>query len=301
VVVPRRAVLTAIRPAQMTRPNSQLWIVSTAGTEDSILLRRHVEMGRRVDGQRRHVPALAYFEWSAGEDDDPDDPRTWWGCIPTLGHTVTEARIAADKLTLRPEEFERSYLNRWVDAGVDSAIPWGVWLLANETEPACDEPWWLCADVNPERSEASIVAAGSNEDATKVSVRLLDHRQGVDWLPQRIEQLRAEHNIAGVIVDGTGPAATLEQDLLEPPVLLKHREMTLASEGFFDAVSDLRVVIRQDAYLTAAMRAAVKLGSGDSWRWSRKRSRSDISPLVAATLAWWRAREELGSPSLRIF
>ena len=77
--------------------------------------------------------------------------------------------------------------------------------------------------------------------------------------------------------------------------------MTLASQAFLDAVQDVRVVIRSDAYLTAAMRAATKLGSGDSWRWSRKRSRSDISPLVAATLAWWKAREELGAPSLRIY
>jgi hypothetical protein len=293
------SVITAMRPAMMTR-DAQLWIVSTAGTEDSILLRRHVEMGRRAvaNGDRN---GIAYFEWSAEDGQDPDDPRTWWGCIPTLGHTVTEERIAADKATLKPEDFERSYLNRWIEAGVDTAIPWGVWLLVNETEPTLDEPWWLCCDINPERTQASIVAAGANEDGTKVSLRLLDYRPGVEWLPGRVEQLRAEHNISGVLVDGTGPAATLEQDLVEAPEMLKHREMTIASQAFYDAVVDLRVVIRQDAFLTAAMRAATKLGSGDAWRWSRKRSRSDISPLVACTLAWWKAREELGSPALRIF
>ena len=293
------SVITAMRPAMMTR-DAQLWIVSTAGTEDLILLRRHVEMGRRAcaTGDRS---GIAYFEWSAADDDDPDDPETWWRCIPTLGHTVTEQRIADDKATVTGPDFERSYLNRWIESGVDTAIPWGVWLLVNETEPVMDEPFWLCADINPERTMASLVAAGANEDHTKPSIRLLDYRPGVEWLPARIDQLRAQHNVAGVIVDGTGPAATLEQDLTEPPLLMKHREMTIASQAFYDAVVDLRMVIRQDAFMTAAMRAATKLGSDDAWRWSRKRSRSDISPLVGATLAWWQARNELGSPSLRIY
>ena len=77
------AVITAMRPAMMTRPDAQLWIVSTAGTDDSVLLRRHVEMGRRAVANGENS-GLAYFEWSAGDEDDPDDPRTWWGCIPTL-------------------------------------------------------------------------------------------------------------------------------------------------------------------------------------------------------------------------
>jgi hypothetical protein len=293
------AVLTALRPAMMTR-DAQLWIISTAGTEESVLLRRHVEMGRRAVANGDDS-GIAYFEWAAEDDDDPDDPETWLRCIPTIGRTVSLERIAADKATLKPEDFERSYLNRWIDTGVESTIPWGAWLLANETEPVMDEPLWLCADISPERDRASIVAAGTSEDGTKPSLRLVDCREGVDWLPSRIDALKSQHDVQGVVVDGTGPAATLEQDLTEPPELMKHREMTLASQAFLDAVVDQRVVLRQDAHLTAAMRSATKLGNGDSWRWSRKRSRSDITPLVASTLAWWKARENLGAPSLRIF
>jgi hypothetical protein len=283
----------------MTR-DAQLWIVSTAGTQDSVLLRRHVEMGRRAcaNGERS---GIAYFEWSAEDDDDPDDPAVWRRVIPTIGRTVTEERIAADKLTLRPEDFSRSYLNVWQDSAIESTIPWGAWLLCNETEPVLDGPVWLCCDISPERDRASIVAGGANEDGTRVSLRLLDCREGTEWLPARIDAWKAQLDVAGVVVDGTGPAATLEQDLAEPPTLLKHREIVLAAQGFLDAVMDVRVTIRNDAYLTSAMRAATKLGNGDVWRFSRKRSRSDISALVAATLAWWQARQELGQPTLRIY
>jgi hypothetical protein len=293
------AVITSMRPAMMTR-NSQLWLVSTAGTDDSVLLRRHVEMGRRAVAGGQNS-GLAFFEWAAGDDQDPDDERTWWSCIPSLGRTVSIDRIAADKETLQPGDFERSYLNRWSEASLDTVIPWGTWLLLNEPSPVVDEPWWLCADINPERTQASIVAAGSNADGTKVACKVLDVRAGTEWLPQRIEQLRANHDIAGVVIDGTGPAATLELDLTEPPELLKYGEVTVACQSFFDSMINLGVTFQNDVWLTAAMRNVVQLGNGDRWRWTRKRSRGDISPLMAATLSWWKARAELGAPSLRIY
>jgi hypothetical protein len=43
------------------------------------------------------------------------------------------------------------------------------------------------------------------------SVGLLDHRQGTEWLPSRVGQLKTEHDISGLVVDGTGPAATLDR------------------------------------------------------------------------------------------
>jgi hypothetical protein len=293
------AVITAMRPAMMTR-DSQLWIVSTAGDDTSVLLRRHVEMGRRAVANGDHT-GIAYFEWSAEPDDDPDNPETWWSCIPTLGRTVSEARIRADKETMKPEDFSRSYLNIWSDATVETIVPWGTWLLLNETEPACDEPWWLSVDINPERTQSSIVAAGSNEDGTKVSIRVLDVRPGTEWLPSKVAQLRAQHDIAGVVIDGTGPAATLVTELDEPPLTLTYADVTVACQAFFDSMMNVSCVIRQDAYLTAAMRSVVKLGNGDRWRWTRKRSRGDITSLMGATLAWFKARDELGAPSLRVY
>ena len=53
----------SMRPAMVTRRDAQLWIVSTAGTDDSVFLRERVDDGRaRVEaGERADV---AYFEWS---------------------------------------------------------------------------------------------------------------------------------------------------------------------------------------------------------------------------------------------
>ena len=294
------SVVTAMRPAMMTR-DSQLWIVSTAGTETSVLLRRHVEMGRRAVAAGEQS-ALAYFEWSAADDAEPDDPETWWSCIPTLGLTVTEARIRDDKATLKPEDFERSYLNRWVDRGVETVIPWGAWLVANSADAAPQDPLWLGCDIAPERDFATITAAGVDVSGTKVAVELLEARGGTEWLAPRIEELRARHDVAGVIIDGTGPAAGLGEDLTEVPDLLPSRELVVACGAFYDAIVAATVVVRPSSVLTTAVRAAVKLGSGDGgFRWGRKRSRGDITALMGATMAYWRARAELDAPSLRIY
>jgi phage terminase large subunit-like protein len=55
----------ALKPAMITRPQPQLWIVSTAGTKkDSPYLWGKVETGRAMV-ERGLTDSTAYFEWSA--------------------------------------------------------------------------------------------------------------------------------------------------------------------------------------------------------------------------------------------
>jgi phage terminase large subunit-like protein len=55
---------------------------------------------------------IAYFEWSAAPDADPDDPATWWSCMPALGHTITEETIRHARMTMTDGEFRRAMLNQ---------------------------------------------------------------------------------------------------------------------------------------------------------------------------------------------
>jgi phage terminase large subunit-like protein len=104
----------ATRPAMSTKRNGQLWLLSTAGTKRSVWWREKVELGRAaVDAGE--TSGIAYFEWSAAPDADPEDSATWRSCMPALGHTVSEATIAADFAAMSITEFRRAYLNQWVD------------------------------------------------------------------------------------------------------------------------------------------------------------------------------------------
>lgn len=112
----------AVRPALMTRPAAQLWIVSTAGNELSAYFRGKVGDGR-AGVELGVADSSAYFGWSAPDDADPADPATWWGCMPALGSTVTEETVASDFQTMDLPEFRRAYLCQWPDVARPG---WGV-------------------------------------------------------------------------------------------------------------------------------------------------------------------------------
>ena len=104
----------AIRPAQITLPSRQLWLISTAGTDESAFLREWVEVGRAaVDDPSSGV---AYFEWSADDELDAYDPETW-AFHPALGHTIDVGDLAAEAERATRGTFERAYLNRWTVTG----------------------------------------------------------------------------------------------------------------------------------------------------------------------------------------
>jgi phage terminase large subunit-like protein len=123
-----------VSPTMITRPQPQLWVVSTAGTRRSGYLRGKVERGRaRVAAGR--PGRVAYFEWAAPLDSDPADPATWRACMPALGHTITEATIADEFDRLELAEFCRAYLNWW-----PSDVPDDWQVIAREVWAALADP-----------------------------------------------------------------------------------------------------------------------------------------------------------------
>src|SRR6185436_13616684 len=60
------------RPAMITRQQAQLWVVSTAGDLKSSYLRAKVDGGRAIVDSGKDS-RVAYLEWSAPQDADPED------------------------------------------------------------------------------------------------------------------------------------------------------------------------------------------------------------------------------------
>jgi hypothetical protein len=278
----------AFRPAMMTRPSAQQWVLSTMGTEESLFLHDRVDDGRaRVEADER--AGVCYFEWSAGDDDDPDDPETWWRCMPALGYTVTQAVVQADHDSMPPDEFARAYLNRRTAAGrpVIDAVAW-----QRATDGASNLAGLPCfaVDVTPDRAWASIGVAGWRPDG-RVHLELVEHRPGTEWVVERMNQLYARWHPWPVVVDPASPAGSLLVDFAAlgvPTEAVQTREYAQACEQFFDAVmGDLtKVAHRDQPALNLAIAAARKRVLGDAWAWARKVG-GDVSPLVAVTLARW--------------
>lgn len=108
------AVEQAVRPAMVTRPNAQMWQLSTAGPAKSVWWRSQVDAGR-LAVETGADSRLAYFEWSCPADIDPTDPEAWPTFMPALGHTITAEVVQADMDAMQPSEWRRAYANQWPD------------------------------------------------------------------------------------------------------------------------------------------------------------------------------------------
>jgi len=274
----------ALLPAMATRSSAQILTVSTAGTEASVYLRRKVDTGRAavLNGESS---GIAYFEWSADEDADLDDVRVWQSCMPALGHTITERVVAHARQTMSEDDFRRSWLNQWTSSE-QRVFPVAVWQKVCSSSVQPDGDLVFALDVNPERSAAAIAVCDQAGN-----VELVEHRPGVTWVVERTLEL-AEKWSAPVVLDGYGPAGSLF-DALEAGGIkvekLSSRQVAYACGSFFDAVSDERIRIRIHPALEDAVASARRRVTGDSWSWARSDTSTDISPLVAVTLAFDRA------------
>lgn len=285
----------ALLPAMATRRAAQLMVISTAGTESSVYLQRKFETGRAAV-EAGLTSGMAFFEWSAPDDCDPDDPTVWATSHPAMGITIDEAVFRHARQTMSDGEFRRAYLNQWTSAN-DRVIPESVWLAVCDLHASPSQPAVFAVDVNPERSAASIATA----DGSGV-VELIEHRPGVGWVVDRLAELVERWRVP-VALDTYGPAASLVEHLEMRGVTVERcsgREFAAACGAFYDAVLEGRVRLRAHHALDVAAAGAKKRKSGDAWTWARRDTSMDVSPLIAATVAFAKAagRPAAAAPSV---
>jgi len=280
----------ALRPAMVTRPDAQLWVTSTAGTEDAFYLRRKVEAGRQYvdDGL---TTGSAYFEWSAPDSLDLDDIEQWPTFMPALGYTQILDVLRAEHATMPSAEFARAYGNRWTRTA-DSVIPAGAWAACQVSDAAPTGPLTFAIDAPPDRASAVLVVASLDE--SHPVLELVERRAGLAWVLDRLRELRGAHgDFREVVLHGGGPIGTLALDVeREFPgecYVAADGDMTLAAGAFYDAVCDGRVAVRPHRLLDDAVAGARQRIRGDAFTWARRSPATDLSPLVAASLALWRA------------
>jgi hypothetical protein len=276
----------AMIPAMNTRPWAQLWLTSTQGTDASTYLNRKVEIGRHAATVDKGS-GVAYFEWSIPEDADIEDPEVWWEAMPALGWTIQPSVVAYALETMEEAEWRRAFGNQPTRTKHDRIFSADAW------ERVCDvrvevnrgKPVVFAVDVLPDRS-ASAIAASDGEN-----VELVEHRSGTNWLPERVKEILSVYR-GTIAVDGGGPAASIADDMemlgLEVE-RMSGSEVAAACAFMYDAVADKRLKIRKDTDLDEAVSGLAKRPIGDRFVWSRSTSRSDITPFMAATIAYERA------------
>lgn len=274
------ALLQAIIPTQATRKMRQTWLVSTAGDDTSDWWRSWVDKGRA--SLEDPDSTIAYFEWSAAEDTDPNDEAAWPTFHPAYGLTQSEEsfRIALEQLG--SQQFRRAYLNLWPPSSGSWRIEWDACVT---NERLTDNAGVVfAADCDPWHRHAAIVAAGHIDN--KAFVEIVDYREGVDWLPERIVQLASKH-YGQVAIARSGPLGYMVPDL----EMTGNAVRALTTYEYGDAVSRFQtatvahhIAHPGDPRMDAAV-ANVKDATLERPVWRRRDQRIDISPVVAAALA----------------
>jgi hypothetical protein len=304
-----KAALIPTMAARSVEGNTQTWY---AGSAVDQLNPKHdgVELARIREGGIAGRDKIAYFEWSApGEspdqvtDDVAADPAVWALANPGLGVRISAEWVEHERtVELGAREFavERLGIGDWpaTDGSGDAPISVDAWDELADSKSAMSDPVCFAFDVAPDRSVASIAAAGKRKTAAGgtssiAHVEIIDNRRGTGWIVARLKELHDGHSPLGIVCDGVGPAASLvaeiERELGIEVRVVNAKEHAHACGTIYDRVEQNTLRHLGTHELRAAVKGATKRTLGDAWAWSRRNSSVDISPLVAATLALWGA------------
>lgn len=306
----------AISPAMVTRDQPQMWVESTAkrqpkGTPKNSnfagYLRSRIAAGRaRVEAGI--TSGTAYFEWSADTDADPQDPRTWWSCLPAMGDrnhgfTVTEAGMRSQYDIMDLDDFCAEFLGWWPS---DAALRWRVikedqWTRLRSRGVHPGYPIAFGIDTSPNRDFSAIVSAGpaglppaaNGATAERWAVEVVEHRPGSAWLVSRMIELCERWRPCAVAIMANGAAASIIPGLEAAGLPVKPMTgpmMTKAYGGFVDAAVQAETLRHPgQTELDTAMSLAWPKRVGPATMFDFD-SPGDISPVVAAAGALWAAQ-----------
>jgi hypothetical protein len=209
----------AMRPAMLTRPARQTWIMSMvpgpsrASTAEAQFLRDKIALGR--EAVRNDVRSgIFYIEFGAEEGMDPLDPATWWSCMPALGHTIGESSIQDDLEVMDMLDFEAEYLSWWAQEkrAMWMAVPQLAWQRASDPESGIANRISLSIDAEEARDKAVIASAGLRADGNW-HIEVVEPGQdipagtvGMGWVIDRACDIYEKNDALTITIDPRGPA-----------------------------------------------------------------------------------------------
>lgn len=282
----------AIGPAQITLPDRQLWLVSTAGTSLSTFMREWVDAGREAADDP--ASSIAYLEWSLPEGADPDDPASW-GFHPALGHTVTLESMGElhEQFRNTPGEWMRAFMNRWT-ATTDTVLDMGVWgqLATDQTPPVATSEMAIAYEVAMDRSRSAVYAAWTDPATGEPAVRALRIDAGDDWVAGFVKVVRDQLSPRAIGADDGGPTRSVTDRLRPAPgelpewlTVLGPRDLATGWDEFKSRAR--RRLLSHDAQqsMTDALEVVTERTMGQGWAPDRMKSGGPICEIVAATVA----------------
>jgi hypothetical protein len=302
--------LAAITPILFANSNPQLNIAGTAGLAG----KSEWWWSQRIRALSGDPGAFAYMEHSAEvvtleadgtvvqTPDDTLDRDVWRRNNPAIGcgRKTDGMEFLEEQLhRLGVDAFAQEHLCVWAPPPqqdkADAKIPGDAWAGTVSVPADAQVGHVTIAYAVSRDGEWSSIAVGSGSVADPY-VEVIEHRQGVGWLPQRLVELADRWEPLAVGWNNAGPAAAqagavldafrtagVDVALLNP---VNTSDYKAACGGFYSDVVEGRLR-RPDGQgpLDVAVAEASERPLGDAWAWDMRNATVPISPLEAVTIA----------------
>lgn len=249
-----------------------------------------------------------YVEFAADRGCDPLDRQQWRKANPSYPHHTDDDAILnlADNLT--PDDFRREALGIWDETATTSAIDQRQWADATVDRRREGGVMSFGLDMNPKRTRLTIGACMRYPDDT-VHIELAEYKDtekdGTMWAVNLLAKAWA--NTAAVVIDAQSPATVLLPELQEAGItvtITNSTDMGQACGRFQDMLRDGTLThLPEDGQqpLWQAVRKATQrpIGKQGMFGWRNPDDDTDISPLVAATIAIFGATTTRRDPTRR--
>jgi hypothetical protein len=291
----------SILPVVSAQPDPQVWYTGSA--VDQQIHDEGVSFARVRDrALAGEDDRLVYFEWSLDatspemlEPDVAGSEAAWAAANPALGIRITSEYVKAERQELDARTFavERLGVGDWpvTDGSKQLVFSLEHWDENEDLAAEITGQLVFAFDVAPDRSSSAVAVAGRRADG-RVHVEIAEHQRGTRWLVPWLIERNQRHTPTAIICSGSPITGSLVPDLENVGVMvtvLNATEYGQACVALVDAVEEGTMTHLGTRELRDAIKGAAKRNLGDSWAWSRKSSSTDISPLVAGSLAHWGA------------
>jgi phage terminase large subunit-like protein len=243
---------------------------------------------------------MVYVEFSADSDADPDDKDQWAKANPSFpSRTPIESIERMREQLTDQDSFKREALGIWDAVSNTRVIDEASWDAVADPASMVIDRLTLAIDVPPGRKSASVALSGLRPRGDW-GVELDEERKGVDWVIPWVQARAAKNRLHAVVVDQMaglteeirGNHYLIGTDILVTLAAAEGKDMAIACAKFYDGIMDGSVWHTDQTQVNVALSVAAKRPLAGAWAWNRKDANSNISPIVAETLALWGAQSD---------
>jgi phage terminase large subunit-like protein len=275
------AAMDASKSTTLTRPNSQRFYTSNAGSAESEVL---IHMRER--SMMKPPRSLGFYEYSAPENCDIWDRSAWAMANPSLGILISEEAVEETIATSTVVAARTETLCQFVNTGLTS--PWtpGSWedLADKDMQMNPGMTVMFAFDVDPHTRRSASLVAGALLPDGRIALQLLQTWESliaVDELQIAVDiKKKVDEWHPRLVLHDSYTTAAIAERLKNSGVAVEPvvgAQFYTACSTFKDAIDNKRVVHAGQEVLDQQMLNVASSSKDTGWRIVRKKSAGSVA------------------------